>query len=103
MRRAFWTAAFWTLAATAATAEVDLVKVPATCGPYQDVMAALNARMPNPRAVAKGGDSRGEDVVLLMADANYWALVAKLGPGQVCVVASGYNWTAIEPRVVEAF
>jgi hypothetical protein len=90
-------------AATAASAEVDLLRVPATCGPYPEVMEVLSGRMPNPHAVATGGDSRGEDVVLLIVDANYWALVAKSAPGTVCVVASGYNWTAIEPKVVEAF
>src|SRR5262249_27641572 len=89
--------------ATGATAGVDLLKVPATCGPYQEVMAALGTRMPNPQAIAKGGDSHGEDVVLLMTDANYWALVAKMARGKVCVVASGYNWTVIEPKAVDAF
>ena len=103
MKLAFWLAALPGLAATAATAEVDLVKVPATCGSYQEVMEVLSVRMPNPHAIAKGGDSHGEDVVLLMADANYWALVAKMSAGNVCVVASGYNWTAIAPQVVEAF
>jgi hypothetical protein len=95
--------AFTGLFATAATAEVDLVKVPATCGAYQEVMAMLSGRMPNPHAIAKGGDSRGEDIVLLIADANYWALVAKVEPDKVCVVASGYNWAVIEPKVVGEF
>jgi hypothetical protein len=91
------------LATTAARAEVDLLKVPATCGPYVEVMEVLSGRMPDPHAIAKGGDSRGEDVVLLIADAGYWALVAKSSPGSVCVVASGYNWTTIDPRIVEVF
>lgn len=103
MVRTLALAAFAGFLATAAHAGVDIVKVPASCGPYEEVMEVLSARMPNPRAIAKGGDSRGEDVVLLMADANYWALVAKTSPGNVCVVASGYNWTDIEPSVVEAF
>lgn len=91
------------LASTAASAEVDIMRVPATCGPYAEVMNVLSARMPNPHAIAKGGDSHGEDVVLLMADSSYWALVAKSSPGNVCVVASGYNWTAMTPEVVESF
>jgi hypothetical protein len=91
------------LATTAANAEVALLKVPATCGPYVEVMDVLSARMPDPRAIATGGDSQGEDVVLLIVDAGYWALVAKSSPGRVCVVASGYDWTTIEPLVVEAF
>ena len=89
--------------ATSAVAEVDLVNVPATCGSYQEVMQVLSVRMPNPKAIAKGGDSRGDDVVLLIADAKYWALVARMSAGKVCVVASGYDWTAIEPKIVEAF
>lgn len=103
MKQAFWALAFIGLFATAATAEVDLVKVPATCGAHQEVMAVLSGRMPNPHAIAKGGDSHGQDVVLLIADANYWALVAKTEPGKVCVVASGYNWTVIEPKIMRAF
>ena len=91
------------LVATSAVAEVDLVNVPVTCGSYQEVMQVLSVRMPNPKAIAKGGDSRGDDVVLLIADADYWALVAKMSAGNVCVVASGYNWTAIAPQIVEAF
>lgn len=91
------------LIVTAANAEVEIITVPATCGTYQAVMDVLSVRMPNPRAIARGGDSRGEDVVLLIADANYWALVARMSQGNVCVVASGYNWTQIEPRVVESF
>ncbi|MCR4283274.1 MAG: hypothetical protein NUV72_09650 [Bauldia sp.] len=101
--RAVTLAVFAGFLATTADAEVELMKVPATCGTFQEVTDVLSLRMPDPHAIAKGGDSRGEDVVLLLADANYWALVAKMQPGRVCVVASGYNWTAIEPAGAKAF
>ncbi len=90
-------------ALSAAKAEVALIQVPATCGTLKDVRELLSIKMPNPEAVAKGGDSHGEDVAVLLAGDGYWALVANMSPGRVCVVASGYNWTAVVPGEASAF
>ena len=95
-------AAFSLSAAPTANAAVDLVQVPVACGTLQDVQNLLSVNMPSPETIGKGGNSRGEDLVVLLTGATgYWALVATMSPTSVCVVASGRNWTVTESE--EAF
>ena len=103
MKRLIMTVILAGALATGAKAEVTLIQVPATCGTLKDVRELLSVKMPNPEAVAKGGDSHGEDVAVLLAGDGYWALVANMSPGRVCVVASGYNWTPVVPGEASAF
>ena len=92
------------IAAPAARAEINLVQVPAACGTLKDVQDLLSANLPNPVTLGKGGNSRGEDLVVLLTGASgYWALVATMSPTNVCVVASGRNWKTIEPRGTKAY
>ncbi|MEX0854109.1 MAG: hypothetical protein WD036_12635 [Bauldia sp.] len=84
------------LAASAANAAVDLVQVPALCGTSTEVLGTLAAKMPNPRLIGKGGDSRGQEIATLFTGNGYWALIALMSPQSVCVVASGHTWTATE-------
>jgi hypothetical protein len=98
MKCLFVVATLAVLAAPTAHASVDLVQVPAACGTLQDVLELLNVNMPSPETIGKGGNSRGDDlVVLLTASTGYWALVATMSPTNVCVVASGRGWKTIEP------
>jgi hypothetical protein len=96
-------AALLILAASTAHAEVNLIKVPALCGTAGEVLATLAVKMPKPEAIGKGGDGRGEDIATLFVGNGYWALLAMMSPANVCVVASGYNWTMSEPGAAEAY
>ena len=81
MKRLIVGAALSLFAAPAANAAVDLVRVPAACGTLHDIQNLLSANMPSPKTIGKGGNSRGEDlVVLLTGDSGYWALVATMSP-----------------------
>jgi hypothetical protein len=93
------------LTAPAAHAAADLVKVPVACGTLQDIKDLLGVNMPSPETLGKGGNSRGEDLVVLLSSptTGYWALVATMSPESVCVVASGRNWQALKPGTVKAF
>jgi len=104
MKRRIIAAALGILAASAANAAVDLVQVPVACGTLQDVQNLLSVNMPSPETIGKGGNSRGEDLVVLLTGATgYWALVATMSPTNVCVVASGRNWRTIEPEGAKAY
>lgn len=103
MKRAIAIAALAVFAATAPNAAADLVQVPAACGTMEDVYQLLSRNMPHPKPIGKGGDSRGNDLVVLFAGSNYWALVAKLSPNQVCIVASGRNWHETASGDAKAF
>jgi hypothetical protein len=103
MKRTIIAAVLTAVLGTGANAAADLIQVPATCGTVKDVHELLNIKMPHPEPIAKGGNSRGEDVAVLLAGDGYWALVAKLSQDRVCVVASGYNWTTATPGEVNAF
>jgi hypothetical protein len=86
----------------AAHAEINLVQTPAPCGTLQDVQDLLN--LATPRIIGKGGNSLGEDlVVLLKGPSGYWALIARMSPTKVCVLASGRNWKTIEPGGPKAY
>jgi len=91
------------LAASAANAAVDLIKVPAMCGTAAEVLNTLAVKMPNPEAIGKGGDGRGKDIATLFTGNGYWALLAMMSPANVCVVASGYNWTMSEPGQAKSY
>ena len=82
---------------------VDLVQVPAMCGTAADVLSTLAVKMPNPEAIGKGGDSRGQEVATLFTGNGYWALLALMSPDKVCVVASGRNWTVADPRQARSY
>jgi hypothetical protein len=84
------------LAASTAQAAVDIVKVPAMCGTSAEILDTLAVRMPKPELLGKGGDSRGQEIATLVTGNGYWALLALMSPENVCVVASGFNWTAVE-------
>lgn len=100
MKRTMIAAALSILAAPAANAAVDLVQVPVACGTLQDVQNLLDVNMPSPDTIGKGGNSRGEDLVVLLTGATgYWALVATMSPTNVCVIASGRNWQTIDPGI----
>jgi hypothetical protein len=90
-------------ATTPVNAEIDLVKVATPCGTLEDVYDLLHPKMPTSTTIGKGGDSRGEQIAILLTGEDYWALVATLAPGRVCVVASGRNWTVTEPGAAKAF
>ena len=85
-------------ATSAPRAEISLEKVATPCGTLQEVHDLLRINMPNPQSIAKGGDSRGNDIAILLTGDNYWALVATLSATRLCIVASGRNWTVIEPK-----
>lgn len=91
------------LAASAANAAVDLIKVPAMCGTSTEVLNALAVKMPNPEAIGKGGDGRGKDIATLFTGNGYWALLALMSSDSVCVVASGRNWTVTEPEEAPSY
>ena len=99
----FAAAALAILPAPAAHAAVELVQVSAACGTMAEVHELLAVNMPHPEPIGKGGDSHGQDLVVLFTGTGYWALVAKLSADRVCVVASGRNWTAVVPGEAEAF
>jgi hypothetical protein len=81
--------------APAANAAIDIVQVPAMCGGPGEVFQALAVRMPNPEPIGKGGNSQGTQIATLYTGADgYWALLASTSKDEVCVVASGFNWTA---------
>lgn len=82
---------------------VEVVKVPAMCGTSAEILDTLSARMPNPELLGKGGDSQGKEIATLLTGDGYWALLALMTPEHVCVVASGYNWIATEPRQAGSF
>jgi len=87
--------------APSANAAIDLVQVPAACGTLKDVYDLLNVNMPVRVTIGKGGDSRGDDLVVLFNGAGgHWALVAALSPNSYCVVASGRNWRTVTPQTV---
>lgn len=90
------------LTASAAHA-VDLIKVPVMCGTAAEVLETLAVKMPNPRAIGKGGDGRGADIATLFTGNGYWALLALMSPTSVCVVASGYNWTVADPQQAPSY
>lgn len=102
MRRILLVLAF-ILTASTANAGVDLIKVSALCGTAAEVLNSLAVKMPNPEAIGKGGDGRGKDIATLFAGNGYWALLALMSPDSVCVVASGYNWTAPSPEVAKSY
>ncbi len=82
------------LMAPAANAAIDIVQVPAMCGGSGEVFDALAVRMPNPEPIGKGGNAQGTQNATLYTGANgYWALLATTSRDEVCVVASGFNWT----------
>lgn len=100
MKRTIIAAALSIIAVPAADAAVDLVQVPVACGTLQEVQNLLDVNMPSPDTIGKGGNSRGEDLVVLLTGASgYWALVATMSPTNVCVVASGRNWKTIDPGI----
>jgi hypothetical protein len=82
---------------------VDLIKVPAMCGTAAEILETLALKMPNPRAIGKGGDGRGTDIATLFTGNGYWALLALMSPTSVCVVASGYNWTVTDPQQATSY
>ncbi|MEX0853455.1 MAG: hypothetical protein WD036_09280 [Bauldia sp.] len=97
MKRRTIIAALAMFAGSAASANVKLIQVPAACSTVEDIQEMLSVNMATRQAVGKGGNSRGEDLVVLLAGTTgYWALVATMSPTSVCVVASGRNWTNIE-------
>jgi hypothetical protein len=102
MKRAVFALAA-TLAAPAANAAVDIIQVPAMCGPSADVLEALAVRMPNPEPIGKGGNSTGSQIATLFTGNGYWALLATMSPKEVCVVASGFNWTGREVSGARSF
>jgi hypothetical protein len=91
------------LAASTANAVVDLIQVPAVCGTSAEVFDTLAIKMPNPNAIGKGGNSRGEDIATLFTGNGYWALIAIMSADSVCVVASGSHWTVTEPEGTKAY
>lgn len=91
------------LIASTAAAAGDLIKVPALCGTPAEVLGALSVKMPNPEEVGRGGDGQGSPMATLFVGNGYWALLAMMSPDSVCVVASGYNWTATAPADVRSF
>lgn len=98
-------AAYWLSQSTLAQAHaaVGLKSVPALCGPATEVLGTLGARMPNPKEIGRGGDSQGAPIATLFTGNGYWALVAMMSPDNVCVVASGHNWTVTETEPTKAF
>ena len=95
MKRTILILAACLAAAPAANAAIDIVHVPAMCGGASDVFEALAVRMPNPEAIGKGGNVQRTQNATLYTGANgYWALLATTSRNEVCVVASGFNWTA---------
>ena len=102
MKRPLLISAF-VLAASAANATVDLIKVPAVCGTAAEVLNSLAVKMPNPEAIGIGGDGRGNDIATLFTGNGYWALLALMSPESVCVVASGYSWTLTDPQQAKSY
>ena len=103
MNRIALAAIFSLLIASTAAAAVDLLKVPALCGTPAEVLGTLSVKMPNPQEVGRGGDFQGTPIATLFVGNGYWALLAMMSPDSVCVVASGYNWTATAPADVRSF
>lgn len=91
------------LAASAADAAVDLLKVPVVCGPIAEVLDNLAPVMPDREVIATGGDGEGKEIVTLFTGNGYWALIARMPPQSACVVASGRNWTGTEPGEAESW
>ena len=97
MKRRIIIAAMAIFAGSAASAEVSLIEVPAACGTVDEVEALLSVNMPNSQAIGRGSSSRGDTlVVLLTGTTGHWAMVATMSPTNVCVVASGRDWTKVE-------
>jgi hypothetical protein len=76
-----------------ANAAISLLKVPAACGTMEEVTTFLSLKMPGPAEIGSGGDKRGVTIATLLSGNGYWALVATVSSDQVCVVASGREWT----------
>ncbi len=83
-------AIFGTLPASAA---IGVLQVPAACGTMEEVTTFLSQKMPGQEEIGSGGDKRGETIATLLTGNGYWALVATVSSDQVCVIASGHEWT----------
>ena len=88
--------AFVVLFPATARAEIDLVRVPALCGTFAEVLGVLDAKMPDPEEIGRGTDNGGAPIATLLAGNGYWALLATMSGDRVCVVASGYNWAVAQ-------
>ena len=91
------------LVAATASAAASLISVPAVCGTAADVLGTLAVKMPNPEEIGSGRDREGTPIATLFRGNGYWALIATMSSNKVCVVASGHNWTVIEPPQEKAF
>jgi hypothetical protein len=76
-----------------ANAAISLLQVPAACGTMEEVTTFLRQKMPGQDAIGSGGDKRGATIATLITGNGYWALVATVSSDQVCVIASGHEWT----------
>ena len=103
MKRRIIVAALGIIAAPVANAAVGLSQVPAACRTVDEVRNLLSAKMPDPEEIGKGGDSKGAKIATMLVGNGYWALLATLAPDKVCVVASGHNWTIIEPASAKSY
>jgi hypothetical protein len=81
-------------------AGVELVQVPVACGTIEAVSELLHLKMEKSTTLGKGGNSQGQEVAALFSGSNRWALVTRVSPNRVCVIASGRNW---EPLDLSAF
>jgi hypothetical protein len=93
MKRATIAVAVAFLGVPPANAAINLLQVPAACGTMEEVTTFLKAKMPGPEEIGSGGDKRGVTIATLLTGNGYWALVATVSFDQVCVVASGREWT----------
>ena len=87
----------------AARADIGLVQVPVACGTVAEVYGILQSNMPGMTKIGSGNDARGQDVAVLFAGAEHWALLATMAADRICVVASGRMWTTPPTAPVEQF
>lgn len=94
---------FFHLSVNVARAEVDLVQVPVACGTIAEIYGLLQTKMPGMSRIGTGSDKRAQDIAVLFAGAEHWALVATMTADQICIVASGRIWTVASAAPVAQF
>ena len=106
MKRMIIAAALGILAAPAAQASADLVQVPAACGTQAAIKELLSVNMPTPETIGKGGNSRGEDLVVPSprprpATGRYWRPCRPRASASSPRAAAGGPSRPVPPRLSE--